>query len=350
MTPPDGTTESGRKVRGGEEEEEEPVMVELSRMVKTMMKESSWWERRGLDWSILAVAFLCLPVAFLLLRSAHVLVFTCGLLLMGVAHATISFKGNHLASHGALSESPAWTEVWAVFFIEVCGAFSAQAGVHAHIKRHHAHTNIIGLGDSSAWKVARLPRLVYLFVAPLALPLLTPLVAVAHLRGRPPLLAARTLLMILLGLHAHYWLLLHLSGFRTPLSAALCMLASRAMFSVPFIHVNIFQHIGLPMFSQDRRPKRHILMTHGVMNLPRNFLLDWTFGHSLVSCHLEHHLFPHLSDNMCLKVKPVVSRYLSAKNLPYQQDGYVSRLKLFFHKYQELMVEAPPITELVGVQ
>lgn len=128
-------------------------------------------------------------------------------------------------------------------------------------------------------------------------------------------------------------------------------------------------------------------MSHGVLNLPRNPLLDWTFGHSLINCHVEHHLFPSLSDNMCLKVsapapgspkaqdttclvclwfehnykhcmcvwcgvqvKPIVSRYLKVKALPYQEDGYLSRLRLFFHRYQELMVFAPPITELVGVQ
>ncbi|KAK3529395.1 hypothetical protein QTP70_031143 [Hemibagrus guttatus] len=110
------------------------------------------------------------------------------------------------------------------------------------------------------------------------------------------------------------------------------------------------EHIGLPMFSPSRRPKRIYQMSHGVLNLPRNPLLDWTFGHSLINCHVEHHLFPSLSDNMCLKVKPIVSRFLKAKALPYQEDGYLSRLCLFFHRYQELMVFAPPITELVGVQ
>lgn len=62
------------------------------------------------------------------------------------------------------------------------------------------------------------------------------------------------------------------------------------------------QHIGLPMFSPNCRPKRIYQMSHGVLNLPRNLLLDWTFGHSLINCHVEHHLFPSLSDNMCLKV------------------------------------------------
>ena len=63
------------------------------------------------------------------------------------------------------------------------------------------------------------------------------------------------------------------------------------------------QHIGLPMFSPTGRPKRIYQMTHGVLNLPRNPVLDWVFGHSLINCHVEHHLFPFLSDHMCLKVR-----------------------------------------------
>lgn len=45
---------------------------------------------------------------------------------------------------------------------------------------HHAHTNVIGLGDSSVWKVPFLPRIVYLFLAPLAVPVITPLVALSR--------------------------------------------------------------------------------------------------------------------------------------------------------------------------
>lgn len=340
----------GKENGGGEEADKESLMMELTRLVQKMVKESSWWERRGVDCSILAAAFACLPPAFLLLGSSQVLWFVAGMLLMGVAHAVITIKGTHLASHGALSESQAWAKFWAVFFIEVCGSFSARAGVQGHIKMHHAHTNVIGLGDSSVWKVPFLPRTIYLFVAPLAMPIITPLVALAHLQGHSVALVVRTILMVTLGLYSQYWLLIHVSGFLTPHSALLCMLVCRAMFCVPYIHVNIFQHIGLHMFSPTRRPKRIYQMTHGVLNLPRNVLLDWVFGHSLINCHVEHHLFPFLSDNMCLKVKPVVSKYLTEKQLPYQQDGYLSRLQLFFHKYQELMVFAPSITELVGVQ
>lgn len=63
---------------------------------------------------------------------------------------------------------------------QICGSFSAQAGIHGHIKMHHAHTNVIGLGDSSVWKVPFLPRTVYLFMAPLTVPIITPLVALGE--------------------------------------------------------------------------------------------------------------------------------------------------------------------------
>uniref|UniRef100_A0A3Q2GLM8 Fatty acid desaturase 6 n=1 Tax=Cyprinodon variegatus TaxID=28743 RepID=A0A3Q2GLM8_CYPVA len=237
------TGHEGAAESGGPPENvhKESLMMELTRLVQKVMKESSWWERRGVDCSILTAAFLCLPPAFLLLGSHHLLWFLLGMLLMGVAHAVITVKGTHLASHGALSESQTWGKFWSIFFIEICGSFSAQAGIHGHIKMHHAHTNVIGLGDSSVWKVPFLPRMVYLFIAPLSVPLITPLVALAHLKGHSSFAVARTLLMIALGLYSQYWLLINVSGFRSTQGALFCMLVSRAMFSVPYIHVNIFQ-------------------------------------------------------------------------------------------------------------
>lgn len=46
---------------GARHEEQESLMMELTRMVQKVLKESSWWERRGVDCSILAAAFLSLP-------------------------------------------------------------------------------------------------------------------------------------------------------------------------------------------------------------------------------------------------------------------------------------------------
>ncbi|XP_061472087.1 fatty acid desaturase 6 [Rhineura floridana] len=334
----------------GEWRLEESLMGELSEMVQNVVKSSSWWERHGIDGTIIALNLLTLPVGFLLLRSNNLLSFLWGIVILGVAHHTITVKGSHLASHNVLVESKSWGKLWAIFFIEVCSAFTAEQGSYNHVKIHHGYTNVIGLGDSSTWKLPFLNRFVYMFIAPIAVPIITPLVAIGLLKEVELKTAIRTLCCMFIGLYSHYWLLLNVSGFQSMWSALSCMLVTRSLLAHPYIHVNIFQHIGLPMFSADKKPKRIYMMSSGVLNLSQNLLLDWSFGHSLISCHVEHHLFPTLSDNMCLKVKPIVSWYLKEKKLTYNEDSYWSRLKLFLDKYEELMVHAPPISELVGVQ
>nr|XP_034960300.1 fatty acid desaturase 6 isoform X2 [Zootoca vivipara] len=329
---------------------EESLMRELSEMVQDVVKNSSWWERHGIDGTIIALNILSLPVGFLLLRSDNLFPFLLGIAILGVVHQTLAVKGSHLATHNALAESKSWGKIWAIFFLEVCTAFTAEQASYNHVKIHHAYTNVIGLGDSSTWKLPFLNRYVYMFISPIAVPILTPFVAIGLLKEVELKTAIRTLCCMFVGLYSHYWLLINISGFQSMWSALSCMLVTRALLSHPYIHVNIFQHIGLPMFAADKKPKRIHMMSCGVLNLPRNPLLDWAFGHSIISCHVEHHLFPTLSDNMCLKIKPIVSQYLKEKKLTYNEDSYWSRLKLFLAKYEELMVHAPPISELVGIQ
>lgn len=45
---------------------------------------------------------------------------------------------------------------------------------------HHGYTNVLGLGDSSTWRLPLLNRYVYMFLAPLLIPVLTPLVALGE--------------------------------------------------------------------------------------------------------------------------------------------------------------------------
>ncbi|XP_022445388.1 fatty acid desaturase 6 isoform X2 [Delphinapterus leucas] len=239
---------------------------------------------------------------FLCLRSENLLAFALGVTILGVCHYTLTVKGSHLATHGALTESKRWSKIWVLFFVEVCTSFTAEHAKYGHVKMHHGYTNVLGLGDSSTWRLPCLNRYVYMFLAPLLIPIITPLVAVERLREVELGTALRTLGLISLGLYSHYWLLLNVSGFQSPSSALVCMLITRSLLAHPYLHVNIFQHIGLPMFSRDKKPQRIHMMSLGVLNLPRLPVLDWAFGHSLVSCHVEHHLFPRLSDNMCLKV------------------------------------------------
>jgi fatty acid desaturase 6 len=223
-------------------------------------------------------------------------------------------------------------------------------GYDIHIKCHHPHTNIIGLGDSSSWKAPFLSRIPYMFFAPLLLPVLTPFIGIKMLVEEKQWKQLLGFLVIMpAGIAFHAWLII-LYTHCSVSWGLVTLFAFRAALMVPYIHINIFQHIGLPMYSQENRPARIYQMATGSLNLSRNWFLDLTFGHSLINCHVEHHLFPRLSDNMCLKVKPVVSKYLQENGLPYHEDSYWDRLMIFLKHYDELMVRAPPVTHFIGVQ
>ncbi|XP_032832142.1 fatty acid desaturase 6 [Petromyzon marinus] len=326
---------------------------ELETLVSARIKSSPWLDRHGWDWLHLSLGFACLPAGLVLvsLDSSAALLLGCGCL--AVTHALFTVKATHLASHNSLADSRLWSRVWCLFFIEVCGCFPADVAVEEHVKVHHAYTNVLGLGDSSTWRVPFLPRFVYLFLAPLALPFITPAVTLGLLLKRPASSwgsSVRTLALCALGLGAHFCWLRFACGFSSAATAAACMYTSRAAFAIPYIHVNVFQHLGLAMFARDSCPRRLVQMAHGVLNLHPVPVLDVCFGHSLISCHVEHHLFPTLSDHMCLQIKPLVSSYLKSCGQPYQEASYSNRLRLFVDKYDEFLVHLPPITDLAGLQ
>lgn len=324
-----------------------PDFSTLNSRVKEVVNSSSWFDLYGTDWLQFTASALCLPVGLLVLRDGSLQAQVLGIMLLTVYHTSLTARAGHLASHGSLARSPSWNYFWHVLFGEFIGSFSTKCGHDIHIKSHHPHTNIIGLGDSSTWKAPFLSCYAYMFFGPLSLPALVPLTSLHLLvKGRDWTYLAVFLLLFPLGVALHVALLVHVSGFFV--SGAFCALyVYRAGLSIPYIHVNIFQHIGLPMYSPKERPSRIYQMASGCLNLSANPILDFNFGHSLVSCHVEHHLFPKLSDGMCMKIKPIVKEFLVKNGLPYNEETYGSRLGEFLRQYDSLMVRAPPITHLI---
>lgn len=64
--------------------------------------------------------------------------------------------------------------------LQVCTAFPAEYARYEHVKMHHSYTNVLGLGDLSTWRLPFFNRYVYTFLAPLLVPIVTPLVAVGE--------------------------------------------------------------------------------------------------------------------------------------------------------------------------
>ena len=326
-----------------------PSMKQLNTLVKDVVSRSSWWDLYGIDLAIMCINFALLPISLLFMGSVNIPVFVTGYLLFSYIHATFTVKLAHAAVHNALAGSSRfWNGLLSIFFIEIWGGFTVEGSYEAHIQFHHPYTNVIGLGDSSSWRVPSLGRNTYLFIAPLFLQLLYPVVGLKLLAGRWRS-KARFLFVTMIGYIMHFCLFHYVAGLSV-VGAIFCNITVRTVFAIPYIHVNIFEHIGLPMYDVKKRPKRLYQMASSALSLPRNPLLDFSFGHSVISCHVEHHLFPHLSDNMCLKIKPVVSSYLKSNGLPYHEAPYLSQLWKFYNNYDELMIKAPPIIELMGIQ
>ena len=313
----------------------------MNTLAKDVVSRSSWWDLYGIDLAITRINFALLPISLLFMGSFNISVFVTGYLLFSYIHATFTVKLAHAAVHYALAgSSHFWNGLLSIFLIEIWGGFTVEGSYEAHIQFHHPYTNVIGLGDSSSWRVPFLGRNTYLFIAPLFLQLLYPAVGLKLLAGRW-WSKARFL--------CYYDRVYNALLFVPPCSWSV----SCRSYLLPHNCAHSFCHSLHPrqsMYDVKKRPKRLYQMASSALSLPRNPLLDFSFGHSVISCHVEHHLFPRLSDNMCLKIKPVVSSYLKSNGLPYHEAPYLSQLWKFYNNYDELMVKAPPITELIGIQ
>ena len=327
-----------------------PKFSDLKDKVDQIVRQCTWWDLYGVDWLITIMFLAAYFVSLVIMRFDSWILLAVGTFFHGWMHAAFTVKCGHLAVHGGLTNNRSMIRPLTRFFIEFCGQFSEELANDIHIKEHHPHTNIIGRGDSSTWKAPFVPRYIYMFITPWVIPALFPIVSVIGLIEKRSLFRPFSYFFVAgSGFAIAILLLMKVSNFSVG-GALLCTYIARGMLSIPYLHVNIFQHIGLPMYSEKSRPVRIYQMASGCLNLPKHPILSYAFGHSIVSCHVEHHLFPKLSDNMCLKIQPLVSKFLKEHDLPYNEDTYTGRVKYFLDKYEALIVKAPPITHFVGIQ
>ena len=150
-----------------------PSIHQLNTLVRDVISRSSWWDLYGIDLAIMCVTFALLPISYFLIGSGSIPLFVIGFLVFAHIHAAFTVKFAHAAVHNALAgSSPFWNRLLTLFFVELWGGFSSEGTHEAHIQLHHPYTNVIGLGDSSSWRVLPfLDRITYLFIAPLFLPL-----------------------------------------------------------------------------------------------------------------------------------------------------------------------------------
>ena len=218
-----------------------PSFSKLNEKVKEVERAAPWWELYGVEWVHVGGGVGAAAAGLLMLQAGGGLDTALGFILLGFCHTIITQKAGHLAAHGALARSKRWNKFWCVLFVEFLGGYSEYMGYAIHIKCHHPHTNIIGLGDSSSWKLPGLSRVPYMFLAPLLLPILLPLVSLQQLLESKAYWAiAKFIPVTLAGIAFRTSLFMYVSGY-TMAKAFGAYLAYQAVFAINYIHINIFQ-------------------------------------------------------------------------------------------------------------
>ena len=96
--------------------------------------------------------------------------------------------------------------------------------------------------------------MLYVFIAPLFVQIFYPVIGLNMLVGHIWQSKARILCITLAGYVMHFCLFQNVAGLSI-LGAILCNISVHTVFAIPYIYVNIFQHIGLPMYDVRKRPK-----------------------------------------------------------------------------------------------
>ena len=161
-----------------------PNYLELKQQVDGIISKLTWWQSYGIDCFHHFMAVVGALLSFLMLKFDLVAMNICGVILLGYCHYILSVKGSHLAVHNAAVKSLAINGLLSFFFCDLCGSISSDSIYQFHIKDHHSYTNIIGIGDSSTWKIPYIPAHLYMFVTPLLMPIVSPYISVISLWGQ----------------------------------------------------------------------------------------------------------------------------------------------------------------------
>lgn len=64
-------------------------------------------------------------------------------------------------------------------------------------------------------------------------------------------------------------------------------------------------------------------------------------GNAFIECHIEHHLFPKLSNRMLAKIRPIVVQHLKDEGYQYIEETYRQCLKNCLKNYHTIFKSSP---------
>lgn len=308
--------------------------ISLSREVKAFFDRQTYLQAHGWELLIFGLRALLFAAGYALCFAPARPALWTGIGVMAYAYYGIGITGVHEASHKSFVRSAAGNRRWLLFFSDFWSAQSGDWWHYRHVVLHHVHTNVPSK-DPPLFVYPWLDKYLYFFVTPFLVSFWLVFNSVAYLResGKS---VARYLVLMTAGWAFHvalFWRLLPLGA------AVLAVFVMRSFFAPVFLHLAVFNHSGLDFPRARRAWLPH--QTRTTRNLKRHWFLTGMGGNAFVECHLEHHLFPGLSNRILARIRPLVRGYLKKGEYDYVEEGYWACLADSLRHYDRLSAPDP---------
>ncbi len=306
----------------------------LSKEIQEVLNNQTWFQLHGFEWLFFllrSIAFAAIFVCFAL-TDGWLRLLT--LIPLSYLYYGIGITGTHETSHRAFTKSVRWNKIWSYFFSDFWASQSSAWWYNRHVKIHHAFTNIPSKEEMD-FLYPWLNKYIFFFVAPYLVLGWLIVNSVRFLWGKWGEFIKFTTCM-LLGIAFHLGLFL----LFVPLPEALLyFFIMRSLFSPVFVHIATFNHIGLE--NPDIKPPWLPHQTRTTRNLKPHWFLTGMGGNAFIDCHIEHHLFPSISNRMLAKIRPITVKFLKREGYKYVEETYRSCLAYCLRNYKYIFQQGP---------
>lgn len=307
----------------------------LSKEVNLVVKEYNWFGQYGFEWLTLAFRLGVFALIFWFMAQSRIWFFV-GFPFLSYLFFGIAITGMHQSRHNGYTKSVRANKINSYIFGDFWSGESSEWWYAHHVQDHHVYTNIYGK-DEDYFAFPWINRYLYLFIVPyVAVPGLI-WGSFKFLWGKFSKFAWYTILVIS-GIIFQAWLFnLILHSWSWSLVA---VFALRSLYTPVFLHLALFNHIGLEKLMAKIPWLPHQSKT--TRNVKPNWFLVGMGGNAFVHRHIEHHLFPSLPNRMLNKIMPLVREALAREGYTYIEDSYTRCLQMCIKYYKELFSKGPP--------
>lgn len=304
--------------------------ISLSRDVQERVRSLSWFERHGHEWIVLGLRGALWLSALAVFFQQGIVFKIIGLVVLSYSYYGIAITATHETAHQSFVSSKKLNRVLAYFFADFWAGLSSASWFNSHVQVHHVATNVTS-EEPQQFYFPWLSKYLYFFVAPFFVVIYLGGQTIHFLWGSWRKLFL-SLILLITGVAFHTYIF-YLAVGSLPL-ALLCTFIMRSLFAPLFLHLSIFNHLG--MENPATRLPWLPLQTKTTRNLKAHWFLIGIGGNAFVQCHIEHHLFPSFSNRLLHMIRPIVREYLLKEGYTYAEETYWRCLRNCLKYYDRL--------------